>query len=139
MSLNVPFGEWLPDQPALNNPGVTRAHNVIPGSGPFYKPFPSPEQYAPTSLPSRPYAAISLLDNLRNAHVYAASQRKLFTQDPGTANWTDISRPAGYNTAEIEAGASPRLTGLWWVPTTAIRLSTSTPPRAPDSATSPRW
>lgn len=27
----IPFGEWLPDQPALNNPGCTTALNVIPG------------------------------------------------------------------------------------------------------------
>ena len=133
MSLNVPFGEWLPDQPALNNPGVTRAHNVIPGSGPFYKPFPSPEQYAPTSLPSRPYAAISLLDNLRNAHVYAASQRKLFTQDTGTANWTDISRPAGYNTAEIEGWRFTEAYGL------VVGTNYSDPPQYINATTGTRF
>ncbi|MFD6318589.1 hypothetical protein [Methylorubrum thiocyanatum] len=133
MSLNVPFGEWLPDQPALNNPGVTRAHNVIPGSGAFYKPFPSPEQYAPTSLPSRPYAAISLLDNLRNAHVYAASQRKLFTQDPGTANWTDISRPAGYNTAVIEGWRFTEAYGL------VVGTNYSDPPQYIDATKGTRF
>ncbi|MGC5777575.1 hypothetical protein [Methylobacterium sp. NFXW15] len=112
MSLNVPFAEWLPDQPALNNPGITRAQNVIPGSGPFYKPFPSATQYAPTCLPSRPYAAISLRDNLGNAHVYTATQRKLFTQDPGTSNWTDIGRAAGYTTADIEGWRFTEAYGL---------------------------
>ncbi|MCJ2030716.1 hypothetical protein MKK50_15175 [Methylobacterium sp. J-043] len=102
MSLPLPFGEWLPDQPALNNPGITRAINVVPGSGKFYKPFPSAEPYAATSLPSRPYAAISMLDNGGNAHVYAAAQRKLFTQDPDTRNWTDIGRATPYTTSDLE-------------------------------------
>lgn len=29
-SLKVPFGEWLPDQPILSNPGATVAKNVLP-------------------------------------------------------------------------------------------------------------
>lgn len=112
MSLNVPFGEWLPDQPALNNPGVTRAHNVIPGSGQFYKPFPSARQFAPSSLPSRPLAAISLLDNAGTAHVYAGSRSALFTQDPGTSDWTDISRAGGYDTTDTEGWRFAEAYGL---------------------------
>ncbi|MGN7124367.1 hypothetical protein [Methylorubrum thiocyanatum] len=102
MSLDLPFGEWLPDQPALNNPGVTRAHNVVPGSGKFFRPLPGPELYANTSLPSRPYAAISMLDQARNAHVYTAAKRGIYTQDPDTRGWVDISRPGGYVTSDLE-------------------------------------
>lgn len=112
MSLDAPFGEWLPDQPALNNPGVTRAHNVIPGSGKFYKPFPSPEPYAETSLPSRPYAAISMLDNNGNSHVYAAAQRNLYTQDPDTRNWTDVGRATAYVTSNLEGWRFTEAYGL---------------------------
>ncbi len=102
MTLPVQFGEWLPDQPALGNPGVTRAHNVLPGSGPFYKPFPSAQRYAATSMASRPYAAISVVDNLRNAHVFGAAKTQLMTLDPATQNWSDLSRTGGYTTADIE-------------------------------------
>ena len=28
----IPLGEWLPDQPALNNPGATVAKNVTPAA-----------------------------------------------------------------------------------------------------------
>jgi hypothetical protein len=34
----VSFGEWLPDQPVLNNPGLTVAENVIPADN-GYKPY----------------------------------------------------------------------------------------------------
>lgn len=112
MTLSLPFGEWMPDQPALNNPGVTRAHNVIPGSGAFYRPFPSPEPYAETALPSRPYAAISMLDRNSNAHVYTATQRNLFTQDPGTRNWTDVSKDSGYTTSNLEGWRFTEAYGL---------------------------
>lgn len=28
----VPFGEWLPDLPAIRNPCATEAKNVVPGA-----------------------------------------------------------------------------------------------------------
>jgi len=38
--VNVVFKEWLPDQPALGNPGLTRAENVIPFND-VYKSYAS--------------------------------------------------------------------------------------------------
>lgn len=35
----IPFGEWLPDQATLNNPGAVEALNVVPLDG-SYGPFP---------------------------------------------------------------------------------------------------
>ena len=37
-TLKALFGEWLPDLPDLDNPGLTEANNVIPSDG-GYKPF----------------------------------------------------------------------------------------------------
>lgn len=36
----IPFGEWLPDQPPVNNSGAVEALNVLPADG-SYVPFPS--------------------------------------------------------------------------------------------------
>ena len=36
----IPFGEWLPDQSDLQNPGVTVAKSVLPAAR-GYRPFAS--------------------------------------------------------------------------------------------------
>jgi hypothetical protein len=36
--VNIVYKEWLPDQPALNNPGLVRATNVLPSES-GYRPF----------------------------------------------------------------------------------------------------
>ena len=36
----IPFGEWLPDQSDLQNPGSTVAKNVLPAAR-GYRPFAS--------------------------------------------------------------------------------------------------
>ena len=41
----IPFGEWLPDQPALGNPGATVATNVLPYAN-SYGPFPTLTAYS---------------------------------------------------------------------------------------------
>ena len=38
--MKLPFTPWLPDLPALGNPGMTDAKNVIPASR-GYQPFRS--------------------------------------------------------------------------------------------------
>ncbi|MCP1558404.1 UNVERIFIED_ORG: hypothetical protein M2438_002488 [Methylobacterium sp. SuP10 SLI 274] len=111
-TLALPLNEWLPDQPALNNPGLTRAHNVIPGAGKFYRPFPGAEPYADTSLPSRPYAAISLLNNNGNARVFCASKLSLWSQQPDTRAWADASRTGGYTTSDLEGWRFTEAYGL---------------------------
>ena len=39
------FGEWLPDQPSYNNPGVTLATNVVPVAA-GYKSFKAMSDYS---------------------------------------------------------------------------------------------
>ena len=57
----VPFGEYLPDQPAFGNPGTVTALNVVPRSQQAYGPMPSPvPNSAPLpaqASPTRPAAA----------------------------------------------------------------------------------
>lgn len=59
----IPYGEWLPDAPELNNPGALEALNVLPGEGGSYIPMcaHSPTaQIAPYTVTS---AASVLLPN----------------------------------------------------------------------------
>jgi hypothetical protein len=37
--MQIPFGEWLPDQPEYNNPGANTANNVYFAAS-SYKRFP---------------------------------------------------------------------------------------------------
>lgn len=51
----IVFKEWLPDLPALGNPGLIRAENVLPGEGGYipYKPL-APVQVGSYTLPGIP-------------------------------------------------------------------------------------
>jgi hypothetical protein len=84
--VNVIFKEWLPDQPALGNPGLTRAENVIPYNE-VYKCY--------TTLTTG--AAAALADDPRGAHPYA-------TTAGGTA--------AGYSTYGLLVGTRDDLLRL---------------------------
>ena len=46
--MQIPFGEWLPDQPPHLNPGATVATNVYYAVN-SYKPFPSLISYSSTA------------------------------------------------------------------------------------------
>lgn len=81
----IPFGEWLPDRPALNNPGAVEALNVIPADG-SYAPFPqhTPGGFNETLLdPCRGAAAVILDTNA--VQLYVGTVNMLLTRIGGTS------------------------------------------------------
>lgn len=90
----VVFGEWLPDLPPLDNPGLTEAKNVVPVDG-TYKPY-LPIAGTGNALAARPQGGVSALDGTGAAFFYAGTGTKLYVR-AGTG-WTDKSG-AVYTTA----------------------------------------
>ncbi len=93
------FGEWLPDQPALNNAGVVEATNVVPGAH-GYLPFRALNT-STNALTSRPRGAISVDDTALNHYSFAGDAGKLY--EALDLTWTDRSRAGGYSTGTEEA------------------------------------
>lgn len=96
--MDIPLGEWLPDQPSLNNPGVLRAENVLP-TATGYKPFPASTQFAP-QIDARCRGAIAAKDYLGSINTFVGDINKLYKKSG--AAWNDVSSsPSPYNlTAE---------------------------------------
>lgn len=96
----IKFGEWLPDQPDLENAGVTVATNVIPAlSG--YRSI--------NSLSAVSNAGDSILkgifaskDNSGSVKLFAGDAGKLYEFDTSTSNLSDISKGGGYSLADNE-------------------------------------
>jgi len=96
----IKFGEWLPDQPDLENTGVTVATNVIPAlSG--YRSI--------NSLSAVSNAGDSILkgifaskDNAGSVKLFAGDAGKLYEFDTSTSNLSDISKVGGYSLADNE-------------------------------------
>lgn len=101
MVIDSVLGPWRPDLPALNNPGVTVARNVLPALGSMpgsiaYEPIKQPTLFSSTTLPSRPLGAISAQDTSGNGRVYAGCAEGLFKVNPSNLEWTDCSRSPAY-------------------------------------------
>jgi hypothetical protein len=69
-AVSVQFGEWLPDQPPLGNPGLTRAENVFPCDG-AYRALPTATATAGT-LPATPLGGISFPIGVLGPQAYGA-------------------------------------------------------------------
>ena len=76
MLINLPFGPWLPDQPALDNPGVTEALNVLPASG-GYKPLRRLARYS-APLNGLVRGGFTARDSAGNTYLYAGTADKLY-------------------------------------------------------------
>lgn len=90
----VQFGEWRPDLPTLDNPGLTEALNVIPTDA-TYRPY-LPISGSGTALAARPQGAISVLDSSGNAFLYAGTATDLYQRSG--SGWTDKSTAVSYGT-----------------------------------------
>jgi len=96
----IKFGEWLPDQPDLENAGVTVANNVIPAiSG--YRPI--------NSFQSVSNAGDAILkgifaskDNSGNVKLFAGDASKLYEFNAGNSNLTSIGKGGGYSLTDAE-------------------------------------
>lgn len=94
MNQNLPFGEWLPDLPAISNPGSTLALNVMPHQGSFLQM----KSLSVTSdaLSAACRGAASMSDKDGNTEDYAGDTTKLYRQASNA--WADKSG-ATYTTA----------------------------------------
>lgn len=88
----VVFGEWTPDLPDYDNPGLTEAKNVIPTSA-SYAPY-LPLSTMGDALSARPQGAISVLDPTGNSLLFAGTATDLY-QRSGTG-WDDKSTTVAY-------------------------------------------
>ena len=93
----LPFADWLPDIPALENPGATVATNVIPDFK-SYRPVPDIAAYS-TALDALCRGAFSASNSAGNTYNYAGDTAKLY--EVRTAP-TDRSKSGGYSTGEDE-------------------------------------
>lgn len=91
----VEFGEWLPDQPPIGNPGLTVAKNCIPwGKG--YKSLNALADYS-GAIGGRCFGAFSAIDDDNNVADFAGDATKLYKLSDVT--WNDVSG-ATYTTVE---------------------------------------
>ena len=100
----VEFGEWLPDQPPLNNPGCNTIVNALPHPE-GYQPFPG---FAPTSdaLASRPLGAYAVRSSDQLTHTLVGDKDTLYRLSQGV--WSDVSKAGGYANVESWRGVQWR-------------------------------
>ena len=97
----IPFGEWLPDAPDYNNPGMTAADGIIPKSDRTYGPLGQLSNAVSAQIggdaAERVCGAGSFRDDDGDTFTFAGRIGGLY-QLQSTA-WTDVSTSGGYSTA----------------------------------------
>ena len=81
--MQIPFGEWLPDQPEHLNPGANVATNVYYALN-SYKRFPSLVNYSSNNIGADSRGAGSFRDNAGNVYNFVAKNTDLYQLDGGT-------------------------------------------------------
>lgn len=79
---SVPAGEWLPDQPNVNNPGAIEALNVIPFAS-SYVPFSAHEPQVNGATPDTVHGAIAASLPGGITQLYAGTANGLYTRLAG--------------------------------------------------------
>ena len=90
--MQVPFGEWLPDQPEHLKPGANVATNVYHTLN-TYKRFPSLVNYTSNNVGANAKGAGSFRDNSNNIFNFVATNTNLYQLATGTFT----SRKSGLN------------------------------------------
>jgi len=81
--MQIPFGEWLPDQPEHLNPGANVANNVY-FARQSYKRFPSLVNYSTNNISADSRGAGSFRDNSNTVFNFVATNTDLYQLDGGT-------------------------------------------------------
>jgi hypothetical protein len=81
--MQIPFGEWLPDQPQHMNPGANVATNVYYALN-SYKRFPSLVNYSSNNISTDSRGAGSFRDNANNVYNFVANNTDIYQLDGGT-------------------------------------------------------
>lgn len=93
----VKLGDWMPDLPFYENPGLTEALNCLPVDG-QYTPY-QPAFVSGSAITNRPQGAFAALDSTGNPFVYVGDATKLYVSS-GTS-WT--ASAASYTIASADA------------------------------------
>ena len=86
----IRFGEWLPDQPDVNNAGVTVATNVVPAAN-GYRSFPSSVAFS-NAADERIRGIFSAKDNDADVFLFAGDEGKLYKFNQGDSDLDDVSK-----------------------------------------------
>ena len=92
----INFGEFLPDQPALNNPGATEAKNVIPAAT-GYRCFKDLSALSGAAT-NKILGMFAGKDDSGQAALYAGDSGKLYKMNAADSSLTDLSKGGGYST-----------------------------------------
>ena len=85
--MQIPFGEWLPDQPDHNKRGANVATNVYHAAN-TYKRFPSLVNYSSNTCVKDSRGAASFRDNSNTVFNFVATKDTLYSLSSGT--FTDL-------------------------------------------------
>lgn len=121
----VTFGEFLPDLPALNHPGLIEAKNVLPRSG-SYEPFPplvDTQQYQ--TVTSQPYGGIWAFD-YTSIRLYYGDRTSLNVRDTTNVAWTNVSSTVYSLNSSTEAWSFTQFERLVIAATPSVRLQCHT-------------
>ncbi len=91
--MRIPLGEWLPDLPALENPGAPLAKNCIPDLT-SYRPLPSPAAFT-APLDGRAMGGFWARDQEGTVSFFAGTNKKLYRIKSNS--WTDLTPAADYS------------------------------------------
>lgn len=106
----IDFGEWMPDQPALANPGALEAKGVIPAAR-SYRPMASLAS-AGTALDGQVLGVVSAKTADAAPQLVAGTATKLWRRIG--AVWADSSKDGGYTANEwagVQYGSLVLMTG----------------------------
>jgi len=91
----IQFGEWLPDQADILNPGVTVATNVMP-SAVGYHSMNSFVEYS-NAADGTIRGIFAAKDSSNNTKLFAGDDAKLYLHNTTTNNLDDIKKTGGYD------------------------------------------
>ena len=81
--MQIPFGEWLPDQPKFQNPGANTAKNVYFAAR-SYKPFPSLVDYSTNTIADLSKGAGSFRSTDNTSYNFASTKETIYQLASGT-------------------------------------------------------
>ena len=96
--VTIPFRGWYPDQPEFNNPGVTRAENVLPNESGGFRFLPSLVERS-SALTARCRGAAAARNTSGVVKLYAGTASGVFSFN-ADQSWTDVSVGGGYSTSD---------------------------------------
>lgn len=101
----IPFGEWLPDLPNYQNPGILDCDNVFPDAA-SYRSVPNLSAFSVNALVNRCQGAIVATDGNGNTYNFAGDRSALYMMV--SATFVDVTR------AVASGGAYASATSAGW-------------------------